>query len=316
MGEWVQKRRHLASVARRSGQRATAACDPHACPHPAPAPGLPLGSVQLPGPEQGGADGNEIIIADVGTNQLEFGALARATGAADYQRRSEQGPRFVHAANPDTFLLPTQVQRDSGKPSSMERSVGGTADSYCAEGGVAGTTMYAAAQVPVPPRAAPLWRQCLHAPASPALDVQTSICSSTGCWGASRRAAASLCRCRCGYRRCCTHVDTAAPLSNSAPAPHWSTDLAGRPLPPPVGGCRRTSDGAADGAPVRRALCLPCRPDPHQPRLAPHAPVLLLARCGFVAARGCPRLCLALEVAGLTAAVPSPLAQGAWRWAC
>lgn len=100
-------------------------------PTPPCAPaGLVSNGIELPQPQPARPTDPNVIIAELGTATVEFGALARALRDPLYQRRAEQGPRFVHAANPARFLLPVAVSRATGRPASDITSLGPMADSY------------------------------------------------------------------------------------------------------------------------------------------------------------------------------------------
>lgn len=95
-----------------------------------------VNGIELPRPASARTSDPNVIIAEFGTATLEFGALARALRDPLYQRRAEQGPRFVHGANPSTFLLPVAVNRATGRPSSDTTSLGPMADSYYGQRGM------------------------------------------------------------------------------------------------------------------------------------------------------------------------------------
>ena len=61
--------------------------------------GLITNTVRLPR-VSGGGGGGTVILAEMGTNVLEFSTVARFTGDDNYRLKAEKGLRAVHAANP------------------------------------------------------------------------------------------------------------------------------------------------------------------------------------------------------------------------
>lgn len=45
--------------------------------------------------------GGTVILAEMGTNVLEFATISRITGVPTYREQAEKGMRAVHAANPN-----------------------------------------------------------------------------------------------------------------------------------------------------------------------------------------------------------------------
>lgn len=45
--------------------------------------------------------GGSVILAEMGTNVLEFSTVSRITGDPKYREKAEKGLRAVHAANPN-----------------------------------------------------------------------------------------------------------------------------------------------------------------------------------------------------------------------
>lgn len=62
--------------------------------------GLIGNTVTLPRVTPDGGGGT-VILAEMGTNVLEFATISRITGAPLYREQAEKGLRAVHAANPN-----------------------------------------------------------------------------------------------------------------------------------------------------------------------------------------------------------------------
>eukprot|EP00889_Picochlorum_renovo_P001144 jgi/Picre1/28174/NNA_003580.t1 len=73
---------------------------------------------------------NDVLLAEIGTNLVEFATLAARTGNETYRIRAEAGLRFLHAKYPDDPLLGTSVARNTGDVRDSMRSVGTRTDSY------------------------------------------------------------------------------------------------------------------------------------------------------------------------------------------
>ncbi|KAL4437567.1 hypothetical protein ABPG77_003548 [Micractinium sp. CCAP 211/92] len=90
--------------------------------------GLIGNTVTLPRVTPDGGGGT-VILAEMGTNVLEFATISRITGAPLYREQAEKGLRAVHAANPNALLFEA-VDRQTGKETGGTRGVGAGTDSY------------------------------------------------------------------------------------------------------------------------------------------------------------------------------------------
>lgn len=70
-----------------------------------------------------------VILAEMGTNVLEFAAVSRITGDPKYRLAAEKGLRAVHAANANALMMES-VDRQSGKEQGWKKGVGAGTDSY------------------------------------------------------------------------------------------------------------------------------------------------------------------------------------------
>ena len=66
--------------------------------------GIATNHAQLPMTEAS-PGGGRVAVAELGTNVIEFGVLGARTGREEFRTKAEKGLRFIHAKNPDQFLL-------------------------------------------------------------------------------------------------------------------------------------------------------------------------------------------------------------------
>ncbi|PSC71105.1 mannosyl-oligosaccharide 1,2-alpha-mannosidase MNS1-like [Micractinium conductrix] len=90
--------------------------------------GLISNTVSLPRVKRDHGTGT-IILAEMGTNVLEFASVARITEDPKYREKAEKGLRAVHAANKNALLFES-VDRRSGVESGYTGGVGAGTDSY------------------------------------------------------------------------------------------------------------------------------------------------------------------------------------------
>ncbi len=70
-----------------------------------------------------------VMVAELGSNLIEFGVLCERTGREEFCLKAEMGLRFIHARNPDQFLLGETVSRRTGQTYG-KLTTGAGADSY------------------------------------------------------------------------------------------------------------------------------------------------------------------------------------------
>jgi len=73
---------------------------------------------------------DNVALAELGTNLIEFGTLGRRTDNNTYRQLAEDSMRFIHAMHPLQPLLGTTLQRQTGKISDQQLSVAAPVDSY------------------------------------------------------------------------------------------------------------------------------------------------------------------------------------------
>lgn len=64
------------------------------------------------------------VLAEWGSNSLEFGVLSRATGDSRYQFEAERVLRHVHSLHPNEYLLPRETNRFTGQISTHLWGIG------------------------------------------------------------------------------------------------------------------------------------------------------------------------------------------------
>lgn len=94
-----------------------------------PRTGILLNDAQLPMTRET-YDDSDVLLAELGTNLIEFGTLAARTGNETFRLKSEAGLRFLHAKFPDQPLLGTSIRRTTGEIQDKTKSVGAATDSY------------------------------------------------------------------------------------------------------------------------------------------------------------------------------------------
>ncbi len=90
--------------------------------------GIATNHAQLPMTEAS-PGGGRVAVAELGTNVIEFGVLGARTGREEFRTKAEKGLRFIHAKNPDQFLLGETVARETGQAYG-KLTIGAGADSY------------------------------------------------------------------------------------------------------------------------------------------------------------------------------------------
>lgn len=70
-----------------------------------------------------------VILAEMGTNVLEFASVARMSGNDTLRQLAEKGLRAVHAANEHALMMES-VDRQTGKEQGWKKGVGAGTDSY------------------------------------------------------------------------------------------------------------------------------------------------------------------------------------------
>lgn len=70
-----------------------------------------------------------VILAEMGTNVLEFASVSRQAGDPKYRLAAEKPLRAVHAANANALMFES-VDRQSGKETGWKKGVGAGTDSY------------------------------------------------------------------------------------------------------------------------------------------------------------------------------------------
>ncbi|EFN55104.1 hypothetical protein CHLNCDRAFT_24374 [Chlorella variabilis] len=85
-------------------------------------------TVSLPRVQPDGGGGHTLL-AEMGTNVLEFSTVSRITGDPKYRQQAEKGLRSLHGANQNALLLES-VDRQSARESGWVRGVGAGTDSY------------------------------------------------------------------------------------------------------------------------------------------------------------------------------------------
>lgn len=90
--------------------------------------GLITNTVSMPRVQPDSGHGS-IILAELGTNVLEFASVARQSGNDKYRQMAEKGLRAVHGANKNALML-NSVDRQTGVEQGSTRGVGAGTDSY------------------------------------------------------------------------------------------------------------------------------------------------------------------------------------------
>lgn len=73
---------------------------------------------------------NDVLLAELGTNLIEFATLGARTGNETYKLKAESGIRFLHAKHTDHALLGTSIHRSTGEIRDSTMTVGAPTDSY------------------------------------------------------------------------------------------------------------------------------------------------------------------------------------------
>lgn len=73
---------------------------------------------------------NDVLLAELGSNLIEFASLAARTGNETYKLKAEAGIRFLHAKHTDQALLGTSIHRSTGDIMDPTMTVGAPTDSY------------------------------------------------------------------------------------------------------------------------------------------------------------------------------------------
>ncbi len=73
---------------------------------------------------------DNVALAELGSNLIEFGTLGRRTGNATYRLLAEDSMRFIHAKYPTQPLLGTTIQRQTGRISDEQVTIAAPVDSY------------------------------------------------------------------------------------------------------------------------------------------------------------------------------------------
>ena len=73
---------------------------------------------------------NNVLLAELGSNLIEFATLGARTGNETFRIRAEAGIRFLHAKYTQQALLGTSIQRSTGKIQDDTITVGAPTDSY------------------------------------------------------------------------------------------------------------------------------------------------------------------------------------------
>lgn len=74
--------------------------------------------------------GNDVLLAELGSNLIEFATLGARTGNETYKIKAEAGIRFLHAKHTDKALLGTSIHRSTGEIRDGTMTVGAPTDSY------------------------------------------------------------------------------------------------------------------------------------------------------------------------------------------
>jgi mannosyl-oligosaccharide alpha-1,2-mannosidase len=91
--------------------------------------GIATNKAQLPMTVASSHGEERVMVAELGSNLIEFGALCARTGREEFCLKAEMGLRFIHAKNPDQFLLGETVSRRTGQTYG-KMTIGAGADSY------------------------------------------------------------------------------------------------------------------------------------------------------------------------------------------
>lgn len=73
---------------------------------------------------------NDVLLAELGSNLIEFATLGARTGNETYKLKAEAGIRFLHAKHTDHALLGTSIHRSTGEIMDHTMTVGAPTDSY------------------------------------------------------------------------------------------------------------------------------------------------------------------------------------------
>lgn len=73
---------------------------------------------------------NNVLLAELGSNLIEFATLGARTGNETFRIRAEAGIRFLHAKYTQQALLGTSIQRSTGRIQDSTVTVGAPTDSY------------------------------------------------------------------------------------------------------------------------------------------------------------------------------------------
>lgn len=91
--------------------------------------GLLLNEAQLPMTEKSSRSRHQLL-AEVGSNLIEFATLGDRSGNDTYRRKAEAGMRFLHARHPDNPMIGTSVSRMTGLVTDRTLTVSAGVDSY------------------------------------------------------------------------------------------------------------------------------------------------------------------------------------------
>ncbi|KAF6155642.1 hypothetical protein GIB67_034737 [Kingdonia uniflora] len=94
--------------------------------------GIPYNRINLANgnPHNPGWTGGDSILADSGTEQLEFIALSQRTGDPKYQQKAEKVITEIRKSFPDDGLLPIYINPNTGKTSYSTITFGAMGDSF------------------------------------------------------------------------------------------------------------------------------------------------------------------------------------------
>ncbi len=90
--------------------------------------GIATNRAMLPMTEPSPGD-QRVMVAELGSNLIEFGVLGERTGREEFRLKAEMGLRFIHVKNPDQFILGETVSRRTGQTNG-KLTTGAGADSY------------------------------------------------------------------------------------------------------------------------------------------------------------------------------------------
>jgi mannosyl-oligosaccharide alpha-1,2-mannosidase len=91
--------------------------------------GILVNKASLPFTVAQSARDEEVLLAELGSNLIEWGTLGDRTGRVEFIMKAEAGVRFAHARNNDTYLLGEGLSRSTGEMFGRI-TMGAPADSY------------------------------------------------------------------------------------------------------------------------------------------------------------------------------------------